>query len=93
MKRFHGMKTTWGFARLLSHETLKDPCNGYIVDDSCVFGAEVFVIKHTGNGETLSLLKAPQISNASFTWEIEKLSDLDKDLYESKVFTVGGRNW
>ncbi|GMN34897.1 hypothetical protein TIFTF001_004965 [Ficus carica] len=88
VRRFHEMKTTWGFAQLLPLETFEDPSNGYLIDDTCVFGVEVFVIKHTGNSETLSLAASPDISNATFTWEIDKFSDLDKELYNSIVFTV-----
>lgn len=39
------MKTEWGFDRFLRIQTLTDPSNGYIRDDFCLFGAEVFVIK------------------------------------------------
>ncbi|EOX96392.1 TRAF-like family protein [Theobroma cacao] len=47
VKRFHQMKTEWGFDQLLFLESFNDPSNGYLVDDSCVFGAEVFVTEQT----------------------------------------------
>ena len=83
------MKTTWGFVQLLELETFKDPSNGYLIDDSCVFGAEVLVIKHTGNWESFSFAKSPR----AFNWQIYKFSELNKDLHESLAFTVGGKNW
>lgn len=93
MKRFNALKTMWGFAKLLPLETLKDSSKGYIVSDACVFGAEVFVIKQAGKGESLSLVHTPNIVSAIFKWEIENFSELEKESYNSKVFTVGGRDW
>ncbi|KAM7497066.1 hypothetical protein LguiA_021480 [Lonicera macranthoides] len=48
IRSFHSTKTEWGFDRFLRLRTLTDPSNGYIRDDICIFGAEVFVIKHYG---------------------------------------------
>ncbi|EYU25567.1 hypothetical protein MIMGU_mgv1a019380mg, partial [Erythranthe guttata] len=36
-------KSEWGISKFISRKVLSDPSNGYITDDSCVFGAEVFV--------------------------------------------------
>ncbi|EXB39108.1 hypothetical protein L484_016578 [Morus notabilis] len=81
-----------GFS-LLPLETFKDPSNGYLVDDSCMFGAEVFVIKNTGKWESLSFVKAPNIKNSTFTWEVENFSELDEDFYLSEMFSVGRTLW
>jgi hypothetical protein len=70
---------------------LKDKCNGYLVKDSCVFGAEVFVIGHSGKWENLTMVKDPP--RASLTWKLENFSKLDKTSYLSKSITVGGREW
>ncbi|CAA2983127.1 probable inactive serine threonine- kinase fnkC [Olea europaea subsp. europaea] len=56
-RRFHRINPEWGFSNFIAWETLIDPTNGYIVDDKCLFGAEVFVIKSKGIGECLSLSK------------------------------------
>jgi hypothetical protein len=41
VRKFHELKTEWGFEQLISLKDLKDKCNGYlVVKDSCVFGAE-----------------------------------------------------
>ncbi|CAL5359409.1 unnamed protein product [Camellia sinensis] len=42
VRRFHRMKTEWGFAQLLPLSTFNDADNGYLICDTCVFGAEVF---------------------------------------------------
>ena len=86
------MKRRWGFPQLLALGTFKDPSNGYLVDDSCVFGAEIFVIKHSGKWESLSMIKSPHTSKSTFTWKIENFSKIDQYSY-SKAFTVGQREW
>ncbi|GKV10565.1 hypothetical protein SLEP1_g21909 [Rubroshorea leprosula] len=40
---FHALKTELGFPRLLSLGDFKDPSNGYLVGDACVFGVQVVV--------------------------------------------------
>ncbi|KAJ1439471.1 TRAF-like [Sesbania bispinosa] len=91
VRKFHEMKTEWGFEQLISLETLFDSSKGYLVEDSCVFGAEVFVITHSGKWESLSLVKDPP--QGSFTWKLENFSKLDQSQYLSKSFTVGERDW
>ncbi|XP_039160929.1 uncharacterized protein LOC104430963 [Eucalyptus grandis] len=53
--------------------TFTDPSNGYLVDDTCVFGAEILVIKNSGLGECLT-----PIEGTSYTqeWKISKFSTL-----------------
>ncbi|KAI4354742.1 hypothetical protein L6164_003586 [Bauhinia variegata] len=91
VKTYHEMKTEWGFDQLILLETLLDSSNGYLVEDSCVFGAEVFVISHSGKWESLSMIKEP--AHGTFTWNMEKFSTLQDNYYYSKLFTVGERDW
>ncbi|XP_059462009.1 uncharacterized protein LOC132191005 [Corylus avellana] len=91
VRRFHNLKTEWGFAQLLSHDTLNDPSNGYLVDDMCVFGVEVFVIKATCKGESLSMVNEPQ--HDYFTWKIDKFTDMKDEEYYSEHFIVKGQRW
>ncbi|XP_018829469.2 probable inactive serine/threonine-protein kinase fnkC isoform X2 [Juglans regia] len=91
VRRFHNLKTEWGFAQLLSHDTLNDPSNGYIVDDSCILGAEVFVIKGSGRGVCLSMIKQPQTNY--FTWRVDNFVVRKNDYYLSDVFIVEGLKW
>ncbi|KAK2352492.1 TRAF family protein [Trifolium repens] len=64
---------------------------GYLIEDSCVFGAEVFVIGHSGKWESLSLVKDPP--HASITFKLEKFSTLDNIFYTSNSINVGERDW
>uniref|UniRef100_A0A5B7C3A3 MATH domain-containing protein n=1 Tax=Davidia involucrata TaxID=16924 RepID=A0A5B7C3A3_DAVIN len=91
IRRFHGMKTEWGFDQLLSLDTFKDASNGYLLEDSCVFGAEVFVIKYGGKGECLSMIKEP--NGNIYTWKVDNFSAISKDCLLSEKFRIRERNW
>jgi hypothetical protein len=83
------MKGEWGFEQLISLDELFDSSNGYLVEDSCVFGAEVFVIRHCDNWESLYIVNDPP--QISLTWKIEQISYLRDWIFKS--FTVGERDW
>lgn len=86
IRRFSSMKTEWGFDRFLRIQTLTDPSNGYIRDDFCLFGAEVFVIKRIPIPSALTDDVNPCI------WKVEKFSTIkDTEYYYSKNFVAGGR--
>ncbi|XP_024455392.1 uncharacterized protein LOC7487422 [Populus trichocarpa] len=88
--RFHKMKMEWGFIELLSHDTLRDASNGFLVDDRSIFGVEVFGVR-PGEGESLSFVKEP--ANGLYTWKISNFSALNKYNHFSEGFTVEGRKW
>ncbi|KAK3040999.1 hypothetical protein RJ639_029109, partial [Escallonia herrerae] len=88
--RFYGKKKEWGFD-LLSLEKFRDTSNGYLKDDSCEFGVEVYVVEHTGKGESLSIIKNPR--NNTFTWEIFNFSTVYEEGLWSKEFTICGHKW
>ncbi|KAF3963818.1 hypothetical protein CMV_011832 [Castanea mollissima] len=73
--------------------TIEDASNGYLVDDTCVFGAEVFVSKQRSmdKGECLELIKE-SITN-KFAFRIENYSRLTADDYDSNSFNVGNYKW
>uniref|UniRef100_A0A5B7ADG4 MATH domain-containing protein n=1 Tax=Davidia involucrata TaxID=16924 RepID=A0A5B7ADG4_DAVIN len=91
IRRFHGMKTEWGFDQLLSLDTFKDASNGYFLDDSCVFGAEVFVIKYAGRGECLSMIKQP--NGNIYTWKVRNFAAVSNESLYSEEFITGERKW
>ncbi|KAK2451354.1 TRAF family protein [Trifolium repens] len=67
------MKKEWGFEQLISLEELFDSSNGYFVDDSCVFGAEVFVIRRCNKLESLYMVNDPP--QVSLTCKLERIFD------------------
>ncbi|KAH6778726.1 hypothetical protein C2S52_009963 [Perilla frutescens var. hirtella] len=86
-RRFHEMKPKWGFTKLISKKFLTDPCNGYIVEDTCVFGAEVFVNKTQRVIERLSLLNKT-CRNYKREWTISHSSKMGGRVWNSEDFTV-----
>ncbi|XP_028057539.1 MATH domain and coiled-coil domain-containing protein At3g58400-like [Camellia sinensis] len=90
VRRFHGMKTECGFAQLLPLNTFNDADNGYLICDTCIFGAEVFVINYTGRGQSINILKE---LDCTYTWKIDNFSSLDGQIHYSNVFTFGNRKW
>lgn len=89
MSSFNALMTVRGITRLLSLTIFNDPLNGYLIDDCCIFGAEVFVLKCQRKGESLTMKNEP--ANATFTWKIDKFSEMKKKDYFSEAFNVGGR--
>ncbi|KAL2940661.1 Ubiquitin carboxyl-terminal hydrolase 12, partial [Bienertia sinuspersici] len=86
-KRFHALKTEWGIPKLLSLESFTDASNGFLVNDSCSFGAEVLVRNAQIKRSSVSLLKSE--CERCYTWKIENFSDLNKRL-ESPAFSKLG---
>ena len=92
LKHFDNLRTEHGCSQLISLDKLNDPCNGYLVNDCCVFGVEVFVIQpSSGNEETLTMVKEP--NGRTYTWSIKNFSKLNDNLQYSNEFIVGGRKW
>ncbi|XP_022773692.1 probable inactive serine/threonine-protein kinase fnkC [Durio zibethinus] len=91
IKRFYNMKTEWGNAQLLPLHHFNDASNGYLVDDCCTFGVEIFVIKQTGKLERLSMTKDPP--NNTITFTLQNYSKSYSDFYTSDAQTIGDSNW
>nr|GMC84038.1 MATH domain and coiled-coil domain-containing protein At2g01790-like [Ipomoea batatas] len=80
--------------QLLSLSTFKDPSNGYLVDDTCAFGAEILVISDaaTKRRECLSMVKDP--TSKTFTWTINNFaSKKNQEFITSDEFNVEGTKW
>ncbi|KAI4335057.1 hypothetical protein L6164_013739 [Bauhinia variegata] len=92
-RRFHKMKSEWGFDEFIPLSTFNEDSNGYLVDDTCVFGAEVFVCRerNTGKGESLVMIKDP-IAYKHF-WIVTNFSEMQKECYDSTPFTAGNLKW
>ncbi|KAJ0935355.1 putative ubiquitinyl hydrolase 1 [Helianthus annuus] len=91
--RFHENKTTWGFDKLISLESFMEGKNGYLFDDSCVFGAEVFEVpEFTQLDRCLSMMKPPATMN-THSWTINKFSAVTEEQVYSEVFKVGKVKW
>ncbi|GMI68416.1 hypothetical protein like AT5G26260 [Hibiscus trionum] len=91
MKRYYQMKTEWGIAQLVCLDHFKEASNGYLVDDCCTFGVEIFVIKPTGKLERVSMLKQPP--NNTITFQLHNYSNSFSEYYTSNVQTIGDSKW
>ncbi|EYU40989.1 hypothetical protein MIMGU_mgv1a020549mg, partial [Erythranthe guttata] len=54
-RRFVETKSEWGIPKFISKKIMSNPSSGYLVDDKCVFGAEVYVVKREAVTECVSL--------------------------------------
>ncbi|KAJ0249194.1 TRAF-like family protein [Hirschfeldia incana] len=92
-RRFHTIKREWGFDKFIPTATFFNASNGYLMEDTCMFGADVFVSKErrSGRGECLSMIK--DATSSKHIWKIENFSKLDKESYDSNAFFAGDRKW
>ncbi|XP_038682563.1 ubiquitin carboxyl-terminal hydrolase 12-like [Tripterygium wilfordii] len=90
-KRFNVIKTEWGFSQLLSIESLRNASNGYLVGDSCMFGAEVFISKSSFKLEQLSMIKCTR--DNVITWKLKDFSKLNEKYYYSEVYYFEESKW
>ncbi|KAF4400438.1 hypothetical protein G4B88_023231 [Cannabis sativa] len=63
VRRFHTMKPKWGFARFMDLQTFNNPSNGYLVNDTCKFGAEIFI-------ENLERYQSSSFVGGDYKWSI-----------------------
>lgn len=85
------IKNEWGVPKLLALTTFNNAANGYLINDCCIFGVEVFVRSCTGKGESFSIIRLPQAGR--FSWKVEYFSSLSKRSICSRDFIVGGHKW
>ncbi|KAM7468190.1 hypothetical protein LguiB_015752 [Lonicera macranthoides] len=92
---FDQEKTENGFPKLISLAIFNDASNGYLVDDSCVIGAEVVVIKTNSTFrrkvETLSTIR--HMGGGFIYWKVPNFSKLNQECYHSPVFCASGKKW
>lgn len=88
------MNTRWGVTKFIDLETFKNPSKGYLVNDSCTFGAEVFIIKNSWKGECLKMMiREPEFS-CKYTWKFDDFSSKIRDeWYHSDTFIGGDYKW
>ncbi|KAL5556064.1 hypothetical protein UlMin_038300 [Ulmus minor] len=84
VKRFHCMKTEWGISKFIDHETFNNPSNGYLVNDTCTFGVEVFIVKNTFKAESISMIRSPV--SCKYSWKFDRVSRrTNQEVYKSKI--------
>ncbi|CAN7025072.1 unnamed protein product [Brassica rapa subsp. trilocularis] len=91
VKRFNAANKEWGFGQLISLATFENTNQGYIVRDTCSFGAEILIVKPANQQEKVTFISNPP--NNVFTWKILRFSNLEDKFYYSADFLVGDRYW
>ncbi|KAL3641571.1 hypothetical protein CASFOL_012386 [Castilleja foliolosa] len=91
-RRFHSINQEWGFMKFISKKDLTDPSKGYLIDDKCVLGAEVFVNENKAVIECMSL-KSVDKEPYKREFKITNFSRLKAKWPVSNEFTVGGYKW
>ncbi|KAL6190769.1 hypothetical protein ACLB2K_037163 [Fragaria x ananassa] len=74
-------------------EEFTNASNGYVVDGTCVFGAEVFVCKEKTKGKRERLLRIKNAVMYKQVWKVESFSKLKNPYYKSEPFTAGNQKW
>ncbi|BFG14823.1 hypothetical protein CerSpe_010970 [Prunus speciosa] len=92
-KCLHEMMHCLGVDQFISFEAFTDVSKGYLMGDSCVLGADVFVFKERRKckGECLSMIKDSVMRK--HVWKVENFSKLDAESYCSESFTAGDQKW
>ncbi|KAL0856229.1 hypothetical protein Bca101_061382 [Brassica carinata] len=91
VKRYNQGNREWGYAELIPLSTFHNPSQGYIVQDTCSFGAEIFIVKPVEQQERVTFVSNPP--NNVFTWRLLRFSTLQNKFYNSPSFLVGDRYW
>ncbi|KAB2599235.1 inactive serine/threonine-protein kinase fnkC [Pyrus ussuriensis x Pyrus communis] len=92
-KCFHAMMLYSGFDKLITLTSFTNPSNGYVIDDNCVIGAEVFVCKERRAGKGESISKIKDAVKCKHVWKVENFSKLGTECCKSEPFTAGERKW
>ena len=86
------MKKQCGITKFIDLETFEDPSNGYLVNDTCSFGIEIFIVKTTSKLERLAMIKDPVTSKFSWTFDNFSRKALLKH-HTSDLFAGGDYRW
>nr|GLL18006.1 uncharacterized protein LOC109149240 [Ipomoea trifida] len=84
---FHSLKTEWGIPKLVSRAVFDD---GYLVNDKCVFGVEVFLLDSQFEEECLSM--SVEVDK-TFTWIVSDCTKLGDETHYSYEFPAASYKW
>ncbi|XP_054807455.1 uncharacterized protein LOC129309767 isoform X2 [Prosopis cineraria] len=90
VRRFHKLQTEWGIPKFMDLASFKDPSNGFLIEDTCAFGAEILVMKPPSKEEFLTMIDEPV--PLSYRWKFDNFSKANLEKYESE-FLAGNYKW
>ncbi|KAL8264656.1 hypothetical protein R6Q59_022786 [Mikania micrantha] len=91
--RFNEKMTAWGFDKLISTESFRESKNGYLFNDSCVFGVEIIEVPQFTQLDRCLLMTKPLPTMNTFTWTIKNFSTLTEEALFSDAFKIGKVKW
>lgn len=93
-KRFDKKKIARGYDQFIPLHVFEDSDYGFLKDDSCEFGVELFVVNiPTQKQQTLKMVK-PTSSQVPFKRTFKGFSKLEKDFYYGdNPINFGGKTW
>ncbi|XP_047309381.1 uncharacterized protein LOC124912778, partial [Impatiens glandulifera] len=86
-----GLKRIWGIPKFMDLEVFNDSSNGYLVNDACLFGAEIFIITPLSKVDVLSLRDDGKWLTRTHFWKVKSFSEIN--FVESDTFTCGDFRW
>ncbi|GAB4852965.1 hypothetical protein Ancab_040577 [Ancistrocladus abbreviatus] len=89
-RRFDATHPEWGIARALHVDDFTDEANGLLINNSCVIGAEVYVLQNITKIARLSLVE--KTTGRTHTWKVNNYTRLRADKY-SPSFRIEGYSW
>ncbi|KAL8264742.1 hypothetical protein R6Q59_022872 [Mikania micrantha] len=93
MTRFNEKTTAWGFDKLKSTKSFMESKNGYLFNDSCVFGVEIIEVPQFTQLDRCLLMTKPLPTMNTFTWTIKNFSTLTEEALFSDAFKIGKVKW
>ena len=93
VRRFDRMKYRWGLSKFISLEDFNAPASGFLVNDTCFIGAEVYVIQSPSICESLSMLNFDDDISFKYTWKLTGFSGLVDECCYSDEFAFGNYKW
>ncbi|KAK9927875.1 hypothetical protein M0R45_025041 [Rubus argutus] len=82
-----------GFDRFISLEDFNDASKGYLVDDTCQFGAEVSVSKTRSKGKRELVSMNLNTVMYKHVWKVFNFSKLNAEFYHSLPFMAGEQKY
>ncbi|XP_050374727.1 uncharacterized protein LOC126792317 [Argentina anserina] len=81
------------FDKLMPLKEFTDASNGFLIEDTCVIGAEVFVCKEKALGKREHLSKINNAFMSKHVWNVDKFSKLTGKCHGSKPISAGDQKW
>ncbi|GAB4838734.1 hypothetical protein Ancab_028277 [Ancistrocladus abbreviatus] len=90
-RRFDATKAVWGMSKVLPQTAFYAESNGFLMEDRCTFGAEVFII-NTTIPTSAKVTSIDSNRTRTYSYRFENFSKLSDDEY-SPEFTIEDRTW